>query len=200
MRSARLATTARSWVTYSAATPYVRVSSFTVSQHVRLGRDVEAGRRLVEHDQRRPAGERHGDGDALLLPAGELVRVAAQEGLVARQAAPRPSSPATRASRSASEAPKPWTSSISMSWVPMRRAGLSDIEGSCGTYEMSAAADAAQLVRVHLAGRRCPLMSDSAARHDRATALVHEQRRGGCRLAGGRLAHEASTSPLRIVN
>ncbi len=55
------------------------------AEHVRLRRHVEAGRRLVEHDQARPAGERHGQPDALLLAARELVRVAAQVGRVVRQ-------------------------------------------------------------------------------------------------------------------
>ncbi len=45
-------------------------------EHVPLRRDVESGGRLVEHDQRRPAGERHGQADALLLPAGQLMRIA----------------------------------------------------------------------------------------------------------------------------
>ena len=44
-----------------------------------LRRHVEAGRRLVEHDEGRVAGERHGDADALLLAARELVRIAALE-------------------------------------------------------------------------------------------------------------------------
>ena len=44
-------------------------------QHVGLRAHVEAGRRLVEHDHARPAGERHRHADALLLAAGQLVRV-----------------------------------------------------------------------------------------------------------------------------
>ena len=40
-----------------------------------LHRDVERGRRLVGDDDRRVERERHRDDDALLLPAGELVRV-----------------------------------------------------------------------------------------------------------------------------
>ena len=44
-----------------------------------LGDDVEAGRRLVEDEDLRTGGDGHGDGDALLLAAGELVRVAAGE-------------------------------------------------------------------------------------------------------------------------
>ena len=51
-----------------------------------LRRHVEAGRRLVEHDEGRVAGERHGDADALLLAAGQLVRIAPQEIRRRRQA------------------------------------------------------------------------------------------------------------------
>ena len=78
-RSARLATTARSWVTYSAATPWVAAQVADGGQHVGLRGDVEPGGRLVEHDDARPAGERHRQTDALLLAARELVRVAPQE-------------------------------------------------------------------------------------------------------------------------
>ena len=39
---------------------------------------VEPGRRLVEHQKVRIRGERHGEHDALLLAAGELMRVAAK--------------------------------------------------------------------------------------------------------------------------
>ena len=46
-------------------------------EHLGLDRRVEAGRRLVEDQQRRVLGERHRDHDALLHPARELVRVAA---------------------------------------------------------------------------------------------------------------------------
>ena len=39
----------------------------------RLHRDVEGGDRLVGDDEAGIAGERAGDGDALALPAGQLV-------------------------------------------------------------------------------------------------------------------------------
>ena len=45
-------------------------------EHVRLRRDVEPRRRLVEHDHARPVRECHRQRDALLLPARELMRVA----------------------------------------------------------------------------------------------------------------------------
>ncbi len=47
-------------------------------EHLGLDRGVEAGRRLVEHEQARVARQRHGDHHALLLTAGELERVAPQ--------------------------------------------------------------------------------------------------------------------------
>ena len=45
-------------------------------EHLGLDRRVEAGRRLVEDQQRGVDAERHRDHDALLHAAGELVRIA----------------------------------------------------------------------------------------------------------------------------
>ena len=45
-------------------------------EHLGLDGGVEAGGRLVEHEQLRVAGERHGDHDPLLHAARELVRIA----------------------------------------------------------------------------------------------------------------------------
>ncbi len=45
-------------------------------EHLGLDGGVETGGRLVEHEQLRVARQRHGDHDALLHPAGELVRIA----------------------------------------------------------------------------------------------------------------------------
>src|SRR5204863_3974435 len=45
----------------------------------RLDRFVERGDRLVEDHHARPGGQRAGDIDALLLPAGQLVRIARPE-------------------------------------------------------------------------------------------------------------------------
>ena len=78
-RSARLATTARSCVTYRAATRCSRVQLADRLEHVGLGAHVEPGRRLVEHDHRWSTRERHRQADALLLAAGELVRITTQE-------------------------------------------------------------------------------------------------------------------------
>ena len=46
-------------------------------EHLRLHRGVEAGRRLVQHQELRVAGQGHGDHHALLHAARQLVRVAA---------------------------------------------------------------------------------------------------------------------------
>ena len=50
-------------------------------EDMRLRGDVEPGGRLVEQQRLRLAGERHRDGDALLLAAGQLVRVAPRDGV-----------------------------------------------------------------------------------------------------------------------
>ena len=47
-----------------------------------LDRDVERRGRFVAHDERRLRGERPRDGDALALPAGELVRIFAAVGRI----------------------------------------------------------------------------------------------------------------------
>ena len=54
---------------------------FQQLQDLQLRGDVERGGRLVGDDQRRAAGERAGDHQALALAAGELVRVALEHGL-----------------------------------------------------------------------------------------------------------------------
>jgi hypothetical protein len=48
-------------------------------EHVGLRCYIESGRRLVEDNDPRPARERDREPDALLLTAGELVRVVAEE-------------------------------------------------------------------------------------------------------------------------
>jgi hypothetical protein len=47
-------------------------------EHLGLHRDVERADRLVGHDQLRPGDQRAGDGNALALAAGKLVRVFVQ--------------------------------------------------------------------------------------------------------------------------
>jgi hypothetical protein len=54
-------------------------------EDVRLRRDVEPGRGLVEDDHAGPAREGHRQADPLLLPARELVRIAGEETIVPRE-------------------------------------------------------------------------------------------------------------------
>ncbi len=49
-------------------------------EHLRFDGRVESGRRLVEDQQRRVLRERHRDHDALLHPAGQLMRIAVHDG------------------------------------------------------------------------------------------------------------------------
>jgi hypothetical protein len=55
--------------------PVLRAQPREQVEDLRLRRDVEPRRRLVEHEQARTAGERHGDRHALLLSAGELMGI-----------------------------------------------------------------------------------------------------------------------------
>ena len=55
-----------------------RLQSLQQGEDLRLHRDVERGRRFVGDEEVWPVGERHGDHHALALPAGELVRIAAE--------------------------------------------------------------------------------------------------------------------------
>ena len=48
----------------------------TSLEHLRLDGRVEAGSRLVQDQERRILGERHGDDDALLHATRQLVRIA----------------------------------------------------------------------------------------------------------------------------
>ena len=101
-------------------------------EDVRLGGHVESRGRLVQDDHLGPVGERHGDRHALLLAARELMRVAAQEVAVGGQEhLGHHLGEALLAL--APEEPKSCASRISMSWVPMRRAGLKEAEESWGT-------------------------------------------------------------------
>jgi hypothetical protein len=45
------------------------------AEHLRLDGDIEGRRRLVSDQQLRTRHQRHGDGNALALPAGQFVRV-----------------------------------------------------------------------------------------------------------------------------
>ena len=54
-------------------------------ENVRLSGDIETGRRLVEDDHLWSEQERHGDADALLLAAGELMRISAEKRGIGRE-------------------------------------------------------------------------------------------------------------------
>jgi hypothetical protein len=80
VRSHIMRTTLRSWLTNRKARTHVLAAQLSSSlQDHRLNRDVERGRRLVQHQQARPAGDGAGDADAGLLAARELVREAVQQ-------------------------------------------------------------------------------------------------------------------------
>ena len=66
--SATIGTRATSWVMNSRAVSSSAISSASSVEHTGLHRDVEGRRRFVGDEQRRTAGQRHGDADALALP------------------------------------------------------------------------------------------------------------------------------------
>ena len=65
--------------------PYPRPHLVQEVEDLLLRGDVEAGGRFVQHKQVGIAGQRHGDADPLLLSAGQLMRIAPQEGGIVRQ-------------------------------------------------------------------------------------------------------------------
>ena len=102
-------------------------------EHVGLRGDVERRRGLVEDDHLGPVGEA-----PWRSPRAAAGRRRADAGSGAGRpgrwaAAPRPSSPRDAPRARPPRLPKECASRISMSCVPMRRAGLSAAEASCGT-------------------------------------------------------------------
>ena len=85
-RSATCAAVARSWVIMRMPTSCSSRSRSSRSRIAGAHRDVEHRDRLVGDQQAGAQHEAAGDGDALALAAGELVRVALGEGLDGRQA------------------------------------------------------------------------------------------------------------------
>ncbi len=79
-RSQICATVPRLWLMKTIAEFMAMAQLADEVEHRRLDGDVEAGRRLVHDEERGLGDQRHGDDDALLLPARELVRVALQHG------------------------------------------------------------------------------------------------------------------------
>ena len=101
-------------------------------EHARLRRDVEAGRRLVAHDHARAVGERHRDRDALLLAARELVRVALEERVVARQRDLLERLAQARGALLRGHRGRVRLEHLGQLHARCRSAGFSDVPGSCG--------------------------------------------------------------------
>ena len=81
---------------------------------LRLGGHVEAGRRLVEDHRLRIAAQGQGERDPLLLPAGELVRIAL-EGVGGQT---HPGQPLAWLARPMARRPRPrWRRNTRRKWV-----------------------------------------------------------------------------------
>ena len=161
---------------------------------MRLGGDVETGRGLVQHDDLGPAGERHGQGHALLLAAGELVRVAPQELLVARQQHLGHHLGDARLALLVALAEVVHLEDLAQLQADAQRG----VERRAGVLRHVADHAAAQLPQLPGAQREHVLVvdGDAAAADLGAAALEVEQRRGGRGLARGRLADEAQDLAL----
>ena len=77
MRSAMPAASAMSWLMKSSVMPSSRTSCVDQRDDLGLHDGVERAGRLVGDQQLRSGGDRRGDGDALALAAGKLVRIGA---------------------------------------------------------------------------------------------------------------------------
>ena len=75
-------TTDRSWLMKISARPNSRLQRQDQVDDLRLDRDVERADRLVADHQLRPQDHRAGDADALVLAAGEFVRIAVDPGRI----------------------------------------------------------------------------------------------------------------------
>ena len=101
-------------------------------EHAGLHRDVEGRRRLVGDEQRRAAGQGHGDADALALPARQLVRVGPHR--ARRVRAGRRARTARSAASAAADLDMPeWRRSGSAICLPTRISGLSAVCGFWNT-------------------------------------------------------------------
>ena len=85
MRSHSRATVPRLWLMNRIAAPNFAAQVAHEFEDRGFDGDVESSRRLVQDEQRRLRHQRHGDHDALLLAARELVRISMHHGLDVRQ-------------------------------------------------------------------------------------------------------------------
>ena len=84
MRSQIRTTVPRLWLMKMMAVLCLLAQPRDQVEHGGFDRHVEAGGRLVHHQQRGLGHQRHGDHHALLLAARELVRIALDHGLAGR--------------------------------------------------------------------------------------------------------------------
>ena len=103
-------------------------------QHLLLHDHVERAGRLVGDDDLRAQRDRHGDADALLHAAAELVRDRAPRR--PEQDRPRERSADALPQACLSERRTPWPSSRSSIWARTLRTGLSELMAPCGMSEM----------------------------------------------------------------
>ena len=113
--------TPRLWLMKRTVVPNSLRSAGDEVEHLRLDGRVEAGRRLVEDQQRRVVRQRHRDHDALLHAARELVGVAAHDRDPGRRSGPASSISRAR-SRLASRRPR--MRNTSATCVPTRIDGI----------------------------------------------------------------------------
>ena len=82
------------------------------------------------------AGQRHGDADALLLAARQLVRIASGDARRIRQPDQREELDDARTAVGGARPAPSWSCSTSATWRPTRMPGLSAVVGFCGTKLM----------------------------------------------------------------
>ena len=162
-------------------------------EHLGLDRGVEAGGRLVEDQERRVDAECHGDHDALLHAAGELVRVALHDrGRVGDLHLAQHRERALlrlAATRAARREDLRQLLAHADGWIERRARVLVDHRH----HVAAIAPQGAAREREHVLARH-----GDRSRADAAVARqVADRRHGGRRLAAARLAHEAvGAAPL----
>ncbi len=162
---------------------------------MRLGGDVERGRRLVGDDEGGIAGEGHGDEDALAHAARKLERIALEELVGRRQ--PHLLERARRRGRRRSAGATPSRARCSANWRPIVSTGLSAESGSCGTKAMRSPSSARRRAGVS-ASRSSPWnASRRAASREagRQKLRDHPARSCSCRRRIRRRARECVPAP-----